>query len=58
VDDLDRHLRFMRAQRAVIVKKPQPAAAFGGRRIAWVSTGDRLLVEFLERGLPPGQSAP
>lgn len=48
VDDLDRHLEHMRGLRAVIVKKPQPAVAFDGRRIAWVSTAERALVEFLE----------
>jgi len=52
VADLDRHLEFMRSQLAVIIRKPQPAVAFGGRRIAWVSTKERLLVELLE--MSPG----
>jgi len=32
----------------VIVSPPLPAAAFDGRRIAWVVTKDKLLLEFLE----------
>lgn len=31
------------------VSSPKPAAAFGGRRIAWVISKSRLLMEFLER---------
>jgi methylmalonyl-CoA/ethylmalonyl-CoA epimerase len=31
------------------VKQPLPAVAFGGRRIAWVYTPQKLLVEYLER---------
>src|ERR1035438_8592337 len=52
VDDLDLHLSEMRRRRATIVKKPQPAVAFSGRRIAWVITAERLLLEFVERRLP------
>lgn len=48
VDDLEAELARMRSLRAVVVKKPQPAVAFDGRRIAWVSTAERLLVEYLE----------
>jgi methylmalonyl-CoA/ethylmalonyl-CoA epimerase len=49
VDDLEAHLEAMRAQRATITRKPRPAVAFGGRRIAWVYSAERLLLEFLER---------
>ncbi|MQA28700.1 MAG: hypothetical protein GEU82_02515 [Luteitalea sp.] len=31
------------------VSGPSPARAFGGRRIAWVYTANRTLIEFLER---------
>ena len=55
VDGLDGHLRHMRAERSTIVRKPQPAVAFGGRRIAWVYTAENLLVEFLERDRAAGQ---
>jgi len=51
VDDLDLHLSGMRRRRATIVRKPQPAVAFGGRRIAWVITAEKLLLEFVERRL-------
>jgi methylmalonyl-CoA/ethylmalonyl-CoA epimerase len=50
VDDLDLHLDQMRADGSVPAKLPLPAVAFEGRRIAWMLTPDRLLLEFLERG--------
>lgn len=34
----------------IIVRPPLPAAAFGGRRIAWAYTRNRLLIEYLEEG--------
>ena len=49
VDDLDRHIEQMRALKLSLVRRPQPAVAFNGRRIAWVLTRDKLLVEYLER---------
>lgn len=52
VDNLDLHLSEMRRLRATIVRKPQPAVAFAGRRIAWVVTAEKLLLEFIERRLP------
>jgi methylmalonyl-CoA/ethylmalonyl-CoA epimerase len=54
VDDLDLHLRQMRAQGSVPARPPLPAVAFDGRRIAWMLTPDRLLLEFLERGMGAG----
>lgn len=51
VDDVEQQIRFMKQQGAVLIRSPKPAVAFGGRRIAWVSTRDRLLVEYLERTL-------
>ena len=50
VDELDTQLAISRSLGALIVKKAVPAAAFGGRRIAWVYTKYRLLLEYLERG--------
>jgi len=50
VSDLDGRLNEMRARGAMMVRKPKPAVAFGGRRIAWVVTAEKLLIEFLERG--------
>jgi methylmalonyl-CoA/ethylmalonyl-CoA epimerase len=48
VKDLDSHLRFCQSVGTKIIRSPVPAAAFGGRRIAWGITKKRLLMEFLE----------
>jgi methylmalonyl-CoA/ethylmalonyl-CoA epimerase len=48
VKDLDSHLRFCQSVGTIIIRPPVPAVAFGGRRIAWVVTKKRLLMEFLE----------
>ncbi len=49
VDGLEQQLQSARSAGMLIAKPPQPAVAFGGRRIAWVYTKNRLLLEFLER---------
>jgi methylmalonyl-CoA/ethylmalonyl-CoA epimerase len=49
VDKLETQLELSRAAGCVMVKAPLPAVAFGGRRIAWVFTRHKLLVEYLER---------
>jgi methylmalonyl-CoA/ethylmalonyl-CoA epimerase len=51
VDSLERQLEWTRTNRDLIVRQPQPAVAFDGRRIAWVYTRNKLLVEYLERCL-------
>jgi methylmalonyl-CoA/ethylmalonyl-CoA epimerase len=48
VGDLEMTLAEMRRKGALIAKPPKPATAFGGRRIAWVLTPEKLLVEMLE----------
>jgi methylmalonyl-CoA/ethylmalonyl-CoA epimerase len=48
VADLEQELTDFRGRGAVIAKRPKPAVAFGGRRIAWVITTEKLLVELLE----------
>jgi methylmalonyl-CoA/ethylmalonyl-CoA epimerase len=48
VDDLETATAAMRSRRGIIAKPPRPAVAFGGRRIAWVLTAEKLLVELLE----------
>lgn len=48
VADLEQELVEFRSRGAVIAKRPKPAVAFGGRRIAWVITAEKLLVELLE----------
>jgi len=48
VSDLERELSEFRSRGALIVKRPKPAVAFAGRRIAWVLTPEKFLVELLE----------
>lgn len=48
VPSLETALVEMRAKGALITKRPKPAAAFGGRRIAWILTTEKLLVELLD----------
>ncbi|MEO8051852.1 MAG: VOC family protein [Acidobacteriota bacterium] len=52
VDDLEEHIRLMKTHQALLLRKPQPAIAFGGRHIAWMVTRDKLLTEYLERPRP------
>jgi methylmalonyl-CoA/ethylmalonyl-CoA epimerase len=49
IDDLESGLREASVVGLVTVADPQPAVAFGGRRIAWVCSKKRLLMELLER---------
>lgn len=49
IDDLQSGLNDARRAGLVIVAAPAPAVAFHGRRIAWVCSKSRLLVELLER---------
>ncbi|HEY4365578.1 MAG TPA: VOC family protein [Bryobacteraceae bacterium] len=50
-DDLKAEVQEFRSRGAVLVRPPLPAVAFSGRRIAWVLTREKLLVELLERAL-------
>ncbi len=49
VGSLEAQLEQSRTAGCLIAKQPLPAVAFGGRRIAWVYTPQKLLVEYLER---------
>jgi methylmalonyl-CoA/ethylmalonyl-CoA epimerase len=49
VNSLDTHLELSRKVGGKVVRPPLQAVAFGGRRIAWVVTKNRLLIEFLEK---------
>ena len=49
VDSLEKQLEACRSKGILVVRPPLPAAAFGNRRIAWVCTTDRFLIEYLER---------
>ncbi len=48
-EDLAAELRSFRSRKAILVRPPQPAVAFEGRRIAWVLTQENFLVELLEK---------
>jgi methylmalonyl-CoA/ethylmalonyl-CoA epimerase len=49
VDSLERQLEIARSRGSLIARKPMPAVAFQQRRIAWVYTKHKLLLEYLER---------
>lgn len=49
VDNLDEALTRIRSVGGLVTRQPLPAVAFGGRRIAWVYTRHKLLIEYLER---------
>lgn len=49
VDDLQAALEKARGEGWAVASLPSPAVAFHGRRIAWVCSKTRLLVELLER---------
>jgi methylmalonyl-CoA/ethylmalonyl-CoA epimerase len=49
VDSIEKQLEWTRARRDLIIRAPTPAVAFEGRRIAWVYTKNKLLLEYLER---------
>jgi len=51
VAHLEEELIAFRSRGASIAKRPLPAVAFGGRRIAWVITSEKLLVELLEEAI-------
>jgi methylmalonyl-CoA/ethylmalonyl-CoA epimerase len=48
VADLEAELAAFRSRGAAVASRPKPAVAFGGRRIAWVITSEKFLVELLE----------
>jgi hypothetical protein len=48
VENLDEHMRAMRAAGCRTVRPPVAAIAFGGRRIGWMLAPHNLLLEFLE----------
>lgn len=49
IDDLDSALQEAKKVGLVVASVPAPAVAFGGRRVAWVWSKKRMLMEFLER---------
>lgn len=57
VDSLEVQLQMSRSAGGLMVKRPLPAVAFGGRLITWVFTREKLLVEYLERSRVPGKTS-
>jgi methylmalonyl-CoA/ethylmalonyl-CoA epimerase len=49
VNDLKAQIESTQQSGCILVRVPLPAAAFGGRKIAWIKTGAGQLVEFLQR---------
>lgn len=49
VDDLEEGMAELKAKGAMMVSRPKPAVAFDGRRISWMLTAEKLLLELLER---------
>jgi methylmalonyl-CoA/ethylmalonyl-CoA epimerase len=49
VDDIEAEVAQARSRGLAVLRPPKPAVAFNGRRIAWVLTSQKLLVEYLER---------
>lgn len=49
VDDLESQIAASQSAGATLVRVPLPAVAFSGRKIAWIITAEKLLVEYLER---------
>jgi methylmalonyl-CoA/ethylmalonyl-CoA epimerase len=55
IDNVEDQLGLSRAQGGIVVRPPLPAVAFEGRRIAWVYTRNKLLLEYLERQRKPSE---
>ncbi|MGA9246839.1 MAG: VOC family protein [Candidatus Acidiferrales bacterium] len=49
VGNLEDVLQGASARGLIMIRRPQPAVAFGGRRISWFLTHEGLLIEYLER---------
>ena len=51
-DDIDGDCRALRSQQMLQLAVPVAAAAFPGRRIAWMMGADRMPIELVEQGGP------
>lgn len=58
VPDLERQITEMRSRGALLAKRPKPAVAFDGRRIAWLITAEGFLIELLESAEGASQEYP
>jgi methylmalonyl-CoA/ethylmalonyl-CoA epimerase len=50
VEDLESSIEVMVANGAKVVREPLPAVAFDGRRVSFLYTRERELIEFVEAG--------
>ena len=50
VEDLESSIQAMVANGAKVVREPLPAVAFDGRRVTFLYTRERELIEFVEAG--------
>jgi methylmalonyl-CoA/ethylmalonyl-CoA epimerase len=48
IESIDPALKSLSAQHAVVVSRPKPAIAFGGRKVAFLMLPNSLLVELIE----------
>lgn len=48
VNDMDATIKQLTAKKCIVLSAPVPAVAFDLRRIAWISTPTRQLIELLE----------
>lgn len=53
VDDMSNAIDWARSQRAKVIVHPVPATAFGGRHISFVMFRNRMMLEFIQKTLPP-----
>jgi len=49
VDDIEEEMQRFRDKGCLVISRPKPAKAFGGRRVAFLYTPQRDIVEFVER---------
>ena len=57
VEDIDAACASLAAEGMVIIQEPVPAAAFPGRKIAWLMGRNQILTELVEEGID-GWTAP
>jgi methylmalonyl-CoA/ethylmalonyl-CoA epimerase len=51
VPDLNQTLNSLNPKETLVIRAPLPAVAFGGRSIAWVSTRQGLIIEYLQAAI-------
>ena len=52
LENIEEELARQQKLGGVVIRRPRPARAFDGRRIAWIVTKQNLLIELLERTKP------